>query len=281
MNVPGKLRLPASPTPGSPTPFDGQAADFDRRVGLPEADCRHIAASVVSMAHVFAEQRLVDVGAGTGMIGRWFPSFRVRYVGLDVSRGMLEVFRRRPDVEDVERAALVQADARRTWPLPDGSVRAVFSSRAIHLLPREHVIGELLRVAPRGALVIGRVERPPESVKGLLSFEMRHRLLDRGFFPRNAGSRRLLGELKELGAEELDRREVARWPTRQTPSEALDQWRGKEGLGGIVLPPGVQDEILRELEAWALKAFGDLDAPHDTEEAYVLEGVSLPGAKKG
>lgn len=258
--------------PGSPTSFDAQAADFDRRVGLPEADCRAVAAAVLGLGHAGPGDLVVEIGAGTGMIGRWFLDHPVRYAGLDLSRGMLEVFRRRSPA-----ARLVQADGAKTWPLPDGSVRAVFSSRAIHLLPREHVVGEVLRVAPRGTFVIGRVERQPESVKARLSREMRGRLRDLGFSPRDAGSRRLLQALLDEGARNIERTEVVRWPARQTPREALDQWRGKEGLGGIVLPPGVQEEVLRGLEAWALETFGGLDLLQSTEEAYVLDSVRLPG----
>jgi len=261
-------QLSPSAAPGSPTPFDGQAAEFDRRVGLPEADCRAIAQAVLALAGARSGDRVLDVGAGTGMIGRWFP--HRCYVGMDLSRGMLEVFRQRAPA-----APLVQADGAQPWPLPDGSVRAIFSSRAIHLLPRGHVVREVLRVAPGGSLVIGRVERRPESVKARLSREMRRRLRDLGFSPRDAGSRRLLEALREEGAVDLDRTEVVRWPARQTPREALDQWRGKQGLGGIVLPPGVQDEVLRGLEAWAVETFGGLDTSSDTEESYVLEGVSL------
>ncbi|HEX5714634.1 MAG TPA: class I SAM-dependent methyltransferase [Thermoanaerobaculia bacterium] len=262
--------------PGSPTSFDAQAADFDRRVGLPEADCRAVAAAVLGVGQAGPGGLVVEIGAGTGMIGRWFLAppdhHAVRYAGLDVSRGMLEVFRRRSP-----RAPLVQADGMKTWPLPAASVNVIFSSRAIHLLPREHVVGEALRVAPRGALVIGRVERQPESVKARLAREMRRRLRDLGFSPRDAGSRRLLQALLDEGARDLERTEVVRWPARQTPREALDQWSGKEGLGGIVLPPGIQEEVLRELEAWALETFGGLDLLQNTEEAYVLDSVRLPG----
>lgn len=262
------------PEPGSPTPFDGQAPEFDRRVGLPEEVCRAIAAAVLGLAGLRPGDRLVEIGAGTGMIGRWFLEHPVRYAGVDLSRGMLEVFRRRPGAA---RAGLVQADGSRTWPLPDGSVRAVFSSRAIHLLPLEHVVDEVLRVGDRGgaACVLGWVERRPESVKARMSREMQRRVRERGFAVRSAGSRRVLEAFRQRGAADLPKTVVASWPARHVPRESLANWRAKEGLAGVVLPPGIQEAVLRELETWAAEVFGDLDAAYETEESYVLEGVVL------
>jgi hypothetical protein len=262
---------PAPPAPGSATPFDAQAAEFERRVGLPEADCRAIAAAVVELAGARAGDLLVEVGAGTGMIGRWFREHPVRYLGLDLSRGMLEVFRRRPGAAG---ARLVQADGARPWPLRDGAARVVFSSRAIHLLPLAAVVEELCRVAAADAVcVLGWVERRPESVKARLSREMQRRLRNRGFSPRSAGSRPVLEACRRRGAQELPKTAVARRPVLHTPRQALDDWRSKVGLGGVVLPPGVQEEVLGELEAWAAEVFGDLDAAVESEECYVLEGV--------
>lgn len=240
-------------------------------MGLPEEDCRGIAAAVLSLAEAQPGSRVVEVGAGTGMMGRWFLKHPVRYVGLDLSRGMLEIFRRR-----APGARLVQADGARRWPLPDGSVRVVFSSRAIHLLPLDHVVEELYRIGlPGAALVLGWVEREPESVKARMSREMQRRLRERGFPARSAGSRRVLSACREHGATDLPKTVVARWPVRHTARQSLGDWRSKEGLGGIVLPPGVQEEVLNGLEAWAVEAFGGLDAALETEDAYVLEGVRL------
>ena len=133
-----------------------------------------------------------------------------------------------------------------------------------------------LRLARLGtALVLGWVEREPESVKARMSREMQRRLRERGFPARSAGSRRILQALRERGAVDLPKTVVARWPVRHTARQSLDDWRSKEGLGGLVLPPGVQDEILKELETWAVEAFGGLDAARETEDAYVLEGVRL------
>jgi methyltransferase family protein len=263
----------ATPRPGSPTPFDGQAPEFDQRVGLPEEDCRAIAAAVLAMAEVRPGGRVVEIGAGTGMIGRWFLDHPVRYVGLDLSRGMLEVFRRRPGGE---RAGLVQADAAQPWPLPAGAARAVFSSRAIHLLPLKTVVDEVVRVgAAGGTLVLGWVERRPESVKTRLSRRMRQLVRERGFAARTSGGGVLFDALRRRGARELPRKAIVRWPVRHSPREALARWRGKIGLGGVVLPPGVQDEVLDELEAWAVQELGDLDANQESEESYVLEGARL------
>jgi ubiquinone/menaquinone biosynthesis C-methylase UbiE len=264
------------PAPGTATSFDSQAAEFERRVGLSEAVCREVAASVLELSGVRPGDLMVEIGAGTGMIGRWFAAYPVRYVGIDLSRGMLEVFRRR---EAARPAMLVQADAGRPWPLPDGRARAVFSSRAIHLLPPELVADELSRtVTPTGgASVVGWVERRRDSVKSRLAREMRRRLRERGFEPRTAGAKEVVAACGRRGADALERKVVVTWPAVHSPRRALDDWRAKEGLGGSVLPPGVQGEVLRELEAWAVAAFGDLDAEIETEESYVLEGARWGG----
>jgi hypothetical protein len=196
-------------------------------------------------------------------------------VGLDLSRGMLEVFRHRPGAAGV---SLVQADAARRWPFPDGVARLVFSSRAIHLLPAAHAAGEARRVgaAAGSACIAGWVERRPESVRARLAREMRWRLEARGFAARAAGGRQLLAACRERGAVELPRRVVASWPALHSPRRSLRAWRAKPGLGGIVLPPGVQEEVLAELETWARATLGSLDAESESEESYVLEGVRWP-----
>ena len=93
----------------SPELFDGQAGFFEQRAGLPIDCCREIAKKVVEVGQAGPDDLIVEVGSGTGQIGQWFEA-AVRYVGFDLSAGMLKEFRRRLGGGPGHRM-LVQADA--------------------------------------------------------------------------------------------------------------------------------------------------------------------------
>src|SRR5215212_8869650 len=164
----------------SPDLFDSQAAAFERRAGLPDAACREIADAVLKVGEAGAGDLVVEIGPGTGQIGQWFGE-PVRYVGLDLSAGMLKEFERRSG-GNLGNRVLVQADANTTWPVDNKVARVVFGSRAIHLLNQEHVASEVLRVASASGatLIVGRVEREPDSVRSRMAREMNERLRSRG-----------------------------------------------------------------------------------------------------
>jgi ubiquinone/menaquinone biosynthesis C-methylase UbiE len=256
--------------------FDGQAPDFDRRTGLEPAQCRQIAATVLALGEIGANDLIVEIGAGTGQIGVELAAAR-RYVGCDLSSGMLDRFRVRSR-ESATRCGLVRADARRTWPLVSGSSRAVFSSRAFHLLAHEHVADEAFRVGrPDGAtLIIGRVERSPRHVKARMATEMRGRLRRLGFAPRGEGyDRRLIEACVQRGGVALEPVTAVTWTVAVSAQQSLDAWRSLSGLGGIDVPLGTRETVLRELGEWAGGVFGDLDRKFESEEAYVLRAVRL------
>jgi len=257
--------------------FDHQAATFERRAGLPEEYCREIALAVLKMGDAGAQDLLVELGAGTGQIGRWFTE-RVRYVGLDLSRAMLREFRAHSG-GDARAGMLVRADAQVGWPIADGSARIVFASRAVHLLDEEHVARELSRVgASQGAvLIIGRVRRERESMRAGMAREMNKRLLSRGYEGRGGEkqNRKLFEACRRLGAEILGPRTVARWKVSTSPRRSLDSWRSLVSLGGVCVPAPAREEILDELEDWAGQEFGSLDREFQEEESYVLYGVAL------
>src|SRR5262245_40237061 len=167
-----------------PTLFDMQVETYDQRVGLPEQDCQAVVRAVLALAQTQPHDLLLEMGAGTGMIGTWFARLPLRYVGLDLSRGMLTAFPQRLAV-DSGMPLLLQADGNAPWPLADATVRLIFSSRALHLLDVPHVVQESMRVVrPDGAIIMGRVQRQDDSVATMMQRAMLRLLRQHGFHGR-------------------------------------------------------------------------------------------------
>lgn len=259
--------------------FDHQAARFDERAGLPDIFALNIAQTVMEIGGARAGDLLVELGPGTGQIGRWFRA-PVRYAGVDLSLGMLREFRARTAGE-FEKGTLIHADAQSRWPLADDSARIVFSSRAIHLLEEEHVATEVFRVACRGGatLIIGRTVREHQSTRARMAREMNERMRLRGLKGRGGerGQRKLFEACSRRGAKILEPVEVARWTVKASPRMSLDSWQSLVSLGGINVPHEVREEILSELEGWAEQEFGALDKESESEEAYVLYPIRCVG----
>lgn len=259
--------------------FDDQGRSFDDRVGLPEFVASAIAHEIARIASLKSTDLLLEIGAGTGQIGQHLGALPGTYLGFDASPVMLEIFAQRSRAEG-RPAAVVQADGSGRWPAQDGSVAAFFSSRAIHLLPGDHVVAEVFRAAsPTGAfLLVGRIRRGSTSVRSSLRQEMRTALLSFGFAPADGHLRErlILDACCAHGAARIEPATVAAWPESGSAASVIESWRAKEGLAGLNVPGPVKAEVLLRLEAWAIEHFGSLSARRETEENYVLEGVRLP-----
>jgi ubiquinone/menaquinone biosynthesis C-methylase UbiE len=270
--------VPARLASASPELFDSQAAAFDRRAGLPEAVCREIARKLLEVAAVEAGELVIEIGAGTGQIGQWIGA-PARYLGFDLSGGMLKEFAHHKKASGAD-GVLIQADANLRWPVADGAARAIFGSRVLHLLNPEHVAAEAQRVAsPKGAtLIIGRVERQPDSVRARMAREMNERLRQRGLEARRGEprDRRLIEACCRHGAQPLPSIPVATWQASSSPRQSLASWRSIEKLGGHPFAAELRDEVLAELEVWATDVFGGLDEPVASTETYVLRALRMP-----
>src|SRR5262245_30545896 len=117
--------------------FDEQADDFETRAGLSHAAGVSIARAILDCERTASDPLVLDIGAVTGTIGYHLASVPVRYLGFDLSRPMLEVFRARLN-QRAECVLLVRADCGRPWPIADQSVSVVFASRVAHLLDADH-----------------------------------------------------------------------------------------------------------------------------------------------
>jgi len=99
--------------------FDVAAATFERDRPLPNGVPDAIRSAIWKAACAPDSSRVLDIGAGTGRIGKAFVAAGDLYVGVDLSFSMLREFR-----ANSGSARLVQADGQHL-PFPDGSFDVV------------------------------------------------------------------------------------------------------------------------------------------------------------
>jgi SAM-dependent methyltransferase len=221
---------------------------------------------------------VLELGAGTGEVGRQLAILARGYVGLDLSAPMLAVFRAKlTSMPTPSQALLLQADGDVHWPVRHGSVAVVFASRVAHLLDAAHVVSEAGRVCGKdGRFVVGRIER--SGIKQVLRRQREAILADHGVAGVRSGGRRtqaLLEAFVTAGADVERKRAVATWTVTTTAEDVIAGWETMSSMGGEAVAPEVRAEVLSELRRWAGAELGDLDRPQESLETYTLEGVRL------
>ena len=264
---------------GDPERFDAQARGFDRRAGLPADAASAVARAVLEIASAGPDDLLVELGAGTGEIGQHLIG-STRYVGIDRSWAMLELFAEKLASADDARVRLSCADANGPWPVGDESAAVVFASRVGHLLDADHLLAELQRVCLAGGyFLVGRVIRDPNGLKSRLRRQRRLLLRQQGVTPRDAeaATERALGELVGRGAVRLEACPVTTWTASASTREILDGWGVVGAMGGRRLSAATRASVLAEVESWATRELGDPGEVAAWEERYVLDGVRMAG----
>ncbi len=257
--------------------FDAQASGYEARAGLPSAVGQAVATALLD--GVPPPVRLLDVGAGTGTIGRHLIAAGVHYCGLDASAAMLDELRRSlPQLGAPSRVALHAVDANRPWPVEAQSVDVVLFSRSLHHLDGAHALAEVRRVGAPGARVwVGRVRKHEDSVAERLRRRLQELLRERGLAGRSGerAGRALLDALAAHGAAPLPLWRSAPWSTAASVDSLVADWRGKPGVGGRALDGALQQELLDELAAWARIELGDPGTLHEVVRHYELQGARL------
>lgn len=131
-------------TRGADNPIHAQTADFIYQTYLEPG-------SVV-----------LDLGAGTGIIGFHLARHGLSYIAADASLRMLSVFKRQADEAGLENVTFVVMNALNV-PFPDNSIDAV-TARAVfhHIEDYQKVISEVHRILkPRGKLLLIYTDAKP------------------------------------------------------------------------------------------------------------------------
>ncbi len=259
--------------------FDAQADIYDQRTGLGANTAQNIASALEAMIRPYLTGQFLEIGAGTGEIGCCLQDFTIPYAGMDLSAGMLDVYRQRyPSAADVPE--LIQTDANQAWPFAAHSVSVFFSSRAMHQLDHNNVLQQLELLAdPAGAiLILGNVKRSKKSAKAIMRKAMHKALNEFGLQEKSGQSNRnlLFTTLEQQGGEKLTPVTASRWPVSHAPIDSIYSWQSVDGIAGQAVEPAIKTKILDAVMLRAQEKFTDLNLALEAEETYELNAMKLP-----
>jgi len=252
--------------------FDAIASEFERNRTLPA----HVPLAIrqALKEHGCEDPALptLEIGCGSGRIGSHFSDAGDRYVGLDLSLGMLREFdrkvsRRKPNLVCGDGSLL---------PFGDGAFASVLM---LHLTAAERaraMLMEAVRVlAKAGVLAVGGTVAPPDGVDARMRARL-NELLDATGMGRRAGTgiaaETWLGERCSVRTDVV----ASEWTAERSPQEFI--LRKKSAAPFAALPAGVRDCVLSSLAAWAEERIGPLTAHHAGTYRFILKLYRFGGA---
>jgi demethylmenaquinone methyltransferase/2-methoxy-6-polyprenyl-1,4-benzoquinol methylase len=245
--------------------FDLNAASFERHRALPSGVPAAIRKAIWESTGARPSARVLDLGAGSGRIGRAFVEAGDAYIGVDFSLPMLREFHARNTG-----ACLLQADGGRL-PFPDGSFELVLLMQVLSgAHNRRSLLSETARVATRGgSVIVGQMVTPPEGVDARMKRQLAVILEEMGVGAHGSKEAReqSLEWLRTLSARRM-RSTAASWTAQRTAREFLD--RHSSGARFSALPAAAQTEALKRLSVWADKTCGSLDQVFSETHSFEL-----------
>jgi ubiquinone/menaquinone biosynthesis C-methylase UbiE len=248
------------------SPFDTTASRFERHRGLPHGVPEAIRSAIWAAANLPAVARVLDIGAGTGRIGKAFIAAGDFYVGVDTSLAMLKEFRAAS-----ESVLLAQADAQQL-PFCDGAFDVVLLMQVLSGVGDwQSVLCEALRVLrPGGSLTVGHTVSPESGIDAQLRRQLAA-ILDEMqviWHRPQESRRRALGWL-ESSANHHMHTLAASWNVTTTAREFLQ--RRSTGARFAALPITVQEQALEKLRLWAEATFGSVNADFLEQRNFELD----------
>lgn len=244
--------------------YDAVAPNFDSHRALPAGVPEAIRAAILKT--VRAAPRLLDLGAGSGRIGRPFAVAGDDYVGIDLSAGMLREFAQQTGASP----RLVQGDGQQL-PFRDASFDAVMLIQVFGgLRGWRRVIAEARRVLrPEGAVILGRTRMPPDGIDARMKQRLDTILNDSGVRKNRENAREDVEDWLRLNSHSSEQSTAASWIASRTARGFIERHGG--GARFSKLPAEVKAQAMCDLGAWAAESFGSLDAAHSEPHAFELQ----------
>lgn len=245
--------------------FDAGASNFERFRALPDGVPEAIRSAIYDALHIPSPARVLDLGAGTGRIGRVFAQAGDIYFGLDASLGMLQEFQRNA------KSFLVQANGEQL-PFRDHAFDVVL---LMHVLGGagnfQAVIQEARRVCNSdGAIVVGRTASPESGIDAQLKRQLKLILEQMGvvWHRPQESYRKSLTSLEALSSRHIHM-SAASWSVAATARDFL--LRHQTGARFAALPTATQEHALEQLTTYAEKTFGALDKSFEEQRSFELD----------
>jgi ubiquinone/menaquinone biosynthesis C-methylase UbiE len=246
--------------------FDTGASSFERFRALPDGVPEAIRSTIYEAVHVPSPARVLDLGAGTGRIGRIFAQAGDLYCGLDASLGMLQEFRRY-----TKNSFLVQANGEQL-PFRDHVFDVVL---LMHVLGGARNFQAVIKEAGRvcnsdGAIVVGRTASPESGIDAQLKRQLKLILEQMGVVwhrPRES-YRKSLASLEAISRRHIPM-SAASWDVAATPRDFL--LRHQTGARFASLPVATQEHALEQLTTYAEETFGALDRSFEEQRSFELD----------
>ncbi len=135
---------------------DAYAADYDAQV---QTYACHVAEVLFGLCTEFIQpdQRLLDVGIGSGLSAQLFAKAGLEIYGMDFSPAMLDICQAKRFTADLKQHDLLQLP----WPYPSGRFEDVVCCGVLHFIPElEAIFGEVHRVLAEGGLFAFTTRHP-------------------------------------------------------------------------------------------------------------------------
>jgi len=246
--------------------FDAVASSFERFRALPSGVPEAIRSAIFAATRIASPAKVLDLGAGTGRIGKAFISAGDYYAGVDTSFVMLHEFQ-----VFAKEGFLIQADGSQL-PFHNGAFDLVL---LIHVLSgtREWrtMVEESRRVVrAEGAVAVGHTLRSESGIDGKLKRKLRFILEEMGVaWHRPAESRHEALAWLDLHSRRHLHSQASLWNVRASAQEFL--LRHRSGARFAALPVPFQELALGKLTEWAVETFGSLDTTFDEQHSFELD----------